>query len=47
MVKCSIKLNDARKPLNGSRVLVLGVSYKPDVDDVRESPAIDIIEILR
>ena len=40
-------LNDARKPLNGSRVLVLGVSYKPDVDDVRESPAIDIIEILR
>ena len=40
-------LNDAHKPLNGSRVLVLGVSYKPDVDDVRESPAIDIIEMLR
>jgi UDP-N-acetyl-D-glucosamine dehydrogenase len=39
-------LNEARKPLNGSRVLVLGVSYKPDVDDVRESPAIDIIEML-
>jgi len=39
-------LNDARKPLNGSDVLVLGVSYKPDVDDVRESPAIDIIKIL-
>ena len=39
-------LNDARKPLNGSDVLVLGVSYKPDVDDVRESPALDIIKIL-
>jgi len=38
-------LNDARKPLNGSDVLVLGVSYKPDVDDVRESPALDIIKI--
>jgi UDP-N-acetyl-D-glucosamine dehydrogenase len=38
-------LNDARKPLNGSNVLVLGVSYKPDVDDVRESPALDIIKI--
>jgi len=40
-------LNDARKPLNGSDVLVLGVSYKPDVDDVRESPALDIIKIFR
>ena len=40
-------LNDARKPFNGSDVLVLGVSYKPDVDDVRESPALDIIKIFR
>jgi UDP-N-acetyl-D-glucosamine dehydrogenase len=40
-------LNDALKPLKGSEVLVLGVSYKPDVDDVRESPALDIIKILR
>jgi UDP-N-acetyl-D-glucosamine dehydrogenase len=40
-------LNDALKPLKGSAVLVLGVSYKPDVDDVRESPALDIIKILR
>jgi UDP-N-acetyl-D-glucosamine dehydrogenase len=40
-------LNRVRKPLNGSRVLVLGVSYKPDVDDIRESPALDIIELLR
>lgn len=39
-------LNDARKPLKGSRVLVLGVAYKKDIDDVRESPALDIIELL-
>ncbi len=40
-------LNQAGKPLRGSRVLVLGVAYKKDVDDVRESPALDIIELLR
>jgi UDP-N-acetyl-D-glucosamine dehydrogenase len=40
-------LNDHGKPLRGSRVLVLGVTYKPDVEDVRESPAIDIINLLR
>lgn len=36
-----------RKPLNGSRILVLGVAYKPDIDDSRESPAIRMIEKLR
>ena len=40
-------LNEAGKPLKGSRVLILGVSYKKDIDDVRESPALDIIELLR
>ncbi len=40
-------LNDAGKPLKGSYVLVLGVAYKKDIDDVRESPALDIIELLR
>ena len=40
-------LNDAGKALKGSRVLVLGVAYKKDIDDVRESPALDIIELLR
>ena len=40
-------LNSIRKPLNGSRVLVLGVAYKPDVNDTRESPALDIIALLR
>ncbi len=39
-------LNDRRKPLNGSRVLVLGAAYKEDVDDPRESPAFELIERL-
>jgi UDP-N-acetyl-D-glucosamine dehydrogenase len=39
-------LNDQSKPLRGSRVLVLGVTYKRDVADVRESPAIDIVSLL-
>jgi len=39
-------LNRAGKAVNGSRVLVLGVAYKSDVDDVRESPALDIIRLL-
>lgn len=40
-------LNDHGKPLKGSKVLVLGVAYKKDVDDLRESPALVIIELLR
>jgi len=40
-------LNRARKPVNGSRVLLLGISYKRDVGDTRESPALDILELLR
>jgi UDP-N-acetyl-D-glucosamine dehydrogenase len=40
-------LNQHRKALNGSRVLILGVAYKKDVDDLRESPALTIIELLR
>ena len=39
-------LNSARKPVNGSRVLVLGVAYKKDIDDMRESPALDVIRML-
>jgi UDP-N-acetyl-D-glucosamine dehydrogenase len=39
-------LNDAAKPVNGSRVLVLGVSYKGGVGDIRESPALRIMEVL-
>jgi UDP-N-acetyl-D-glucosamine dehydrogenase len=40
-------MNDRGKPLKGSKVLVLGVAYKPDIDDVRESPALDVIALLR
>ena len=39
-------LNACRKSVNGSTVLLLGVAYKPDIDDVRESPALDIIRLL-
>ncbi|MEA3349526.1 MAG: nucleotide sugar dehydrogenase [Chloroflexota bacterium] len=40
-------LNDQRKPLKGSQVLVLGAAYKPDIDDLRESPALDVIGLLQ
>ncbi len=40
-------LNDQRKPLNGSKILVLGVAYKRDVDDLRESPALSILSLLK
>src|SRR5882672_10577027 len=39
-------LNDSRKPVNGSRIHLYGVAYKRDVNDMRESPALDIIELL-
>jgi len=39
-------LNEDRMAVNGSRVLVLGVAYKPDVSDMRESPALDVIRLL-
>lgn len=40
-------LNDSKKALRGAEVLVLGVAYKPDVDDVRETPAAEVIRLLR
>ena len=40
-------LNEASKSVRGSSVLVVGVAYKPDIDDVRESPALDIIGLLQ
>ena len=45
--KVARALNSRRKALNGSRVLMIGVSYKADVNDIRESPALRIIELLR
>jgi UDP-N-acetyl-D-glucosamine dehydrogenase len=45
--KAAEALNDDGKPLNGSRILILGVAYKKNVSDVRESPALDIIRMLQ
>lgn len=42
--KVMLALNSQRKAVNGSKILVLGVAYKPNVRDVRESPALDIIK---
>lgn len=44
--KVADTLNTQRKAVNGARILVLGVAYKPDIDDVRESPALDILRLL-
>jgi UDP-N-acetyl-D-glucosamine dehydrogenase len=44
--KVARALNERRKAVRGSRLLVLGVAYKRDIDDVRESPALDIIRLL-
>jgi UDP-N-acetyl-D-glucosamine dehydrogenase len=40
-------LNDNCKAVKGSRVLILGAAYKPDIDDLRESPALDVIGLLK
>ena len=45
--KTTDALNEPRKALKGSKVLVLGVAYKRDIDDLRESPSLTIIELLR
>ena len=46
VARVSDALNDIGRPLRGSRILVLGVAYKRDIDDVRESPALDIMRML-
>ena len=40
-------LNRNRQPLNGSGILLLGIAYKKDINDVRESPALDVMQLLR
>jgi UDP-N-acetyl-D-glucosamine dehydrogenase len=47
LASVSSALNRHKKSVNGSRVLVLGVAYKRDIDDLRESPALTIIELLK
>jgi UDP-N-acetyl-D-glucosamine dehydrogenase len=44
--RTTLALNERGKSVNGSRILVLGLAYKPDVDDVRESPSFELIEKL-
>lgn len=45
--KVQSALNHLGKPVKNSRVLVLGIAYKPDIDDLRESPALDVIHLLQ
>jgi UDP-N-acetyl-D-glucosamine dehydrogenase len=47
VAKTQRALNDAGLPVRGARIAVLGVSYKPGVGDIRESPALKIVELLR
>jgi UDP-N-acetyl-D-glucosamine dehydrogenase len=44
--RLSLALNNAGKAVKGSRILVLGLAYKPDVDDIRESPSFELIDLL-
>ncbi|QDT73354.1 nucleotide sugar dehydrogenase [Lacipirellula limnantheis] len=44
--RVALALNDARKPVNGSKICILGIAYKRDVDDPRESPSFRIMELL-
>ena len=43
-IKISTALNKHKKPINGSKILFLGVAYKPDISDERESPALKIMD---
>lgn len=45
--KTALALNDHHRSIKGSKILVLGISYKKNVDDMRESPSVEIMELLR
>ena len=47
VIRVAEALNEKKKCMNGSKILIMGVSYKKDIDDTRESPAFDIIRLLR
>jgi UDP-N-acetyl-D-glucosamine dehydrogenase len=47
ITKIQDALNDHGKALKGSKILVLGAAYKPDIDDLRESPSLDVIRLLQ
>ena len=47
MDKVQNALNDASKPVKGSKIHVMGVAYKRDIDDMRESPALDVMMLLQ
>lgn len=46
VIKISTALNHHKKPINGSKILFLGVAYKPNIDDARESPALEIMDMV-
>jgi len=46
VIKIATALNKQKKPINGSKILFLGVAYKPDIDDARESPALEIMDLV-
>ena len=45
--RVSDALNKRRKPINGSKILLVGLAYKPDVDDMRESPTFTLLDLLK
>ena len=45
--KLSIALNQREKSIKGSKILILGIAYKKNVDDMRESPSVEIMELLK
>lgn len=45
-IKIATALNKHKKPVNGSKILFLGIAYKPNIDDARESPALEIMDVV-